>query len=256
MNHRLANAFLALLACLTLPAPARAEPVGPLILAASSLQESLSAAADRWAAKGHARPVLSFGASSALARQVEAGAPADLFLSADEEWMDALASKGLLRAGTRASFLTNQLVLIAPKASKARLVVGPRFPLARALGGGRLAMADPTAVPAGRYAKAALTYYRVWPAVAAKLAPAENVRAALALVNRGEAPLGIVYATDARASPAVRVVAIFPSISHPPITCPVAMLKSARHPEAEGFRRFLVSREGKAIFARHGFGTR
>jgi len=256
MIHRLATAFLALLACLTPPAPARAEPAGPLVLAASSLQESLSAVADRWAVKGHARPVLSFAASSALARQVEAGAPADLYLSADEQWMNVLAARGLLRARTRVSFLTNQLVLIAPKADKTRLAIGPRFPLARALGQGRLAMADPAAVPAGRYAKAALTYYRVWPAVASKVAPAENVRAALALVERGEALFGIVYATDARASPAVRVVAIFPSISHPPITCPVAVLKSARHPDAEGFRRFLVSSEGKAIFARHGFGTR
>jgi molybdate transport system substrate-binding protein len=256
MIHRLAAAFLALLACLTLPAPAWAGPVGPLVLAASSLQESLSAAADRWAAKGHARPVLSFAASSALARQVEAGAPADLFLSADEEWMDALASKGLLRAGTRVSFLTNQLVLIAPKAGKARLAIGPRFPLARALAGGRLAMADPAAVPAGRYGKAALVHFRVWPTVAAKIAPAENVRAALALVERGEAPLGIVFATDARAAPGVRVIAPFPATSHPPITYPVAVLKSARHPEAEGFRRVLISREGKTIFVRYGFGTR
>lgn len=256
MIQRLACLLLALFACLALLAPARAEPVGPLVLAASSLQEALTAAADGWAAKGHARPVLSFAASSALARQVEAGAPADLYLSADEEWMDALAAKGLLRAKTRVSFLTNRLVLIAPKASKVRLAVGPSFPLARALGGGRLAMADPAAVPAGRYGKAALEHYRVWTGIAARIAPAENVRAALALVERGEAPLGIVYATDARASSRVRVVALFPTGSHPQITYPVAVLKAARHPEAEAFRRFLVSREGKAIFARYGFGAR
>ncbi len=256
MIQRLISLLLALLASLALLSPAQAETSGPLVLAASSLQEGLTAAADRWTAKGRARPVLSFAASSALARQIEAGAPADLFLSADEEWMDALAARGLLRARTQISFLTNQLVLIAPRASKLRLAIGPHFPLARALGQGRLAMADPDAVPAGRYGKVALVHYRVWPSVAARIAPAENVRAALALVERGEAPLGIVYATDARASARVRVVAGFPAASHPPITYPVAVLKAARHPEAEAFRRFLISHEGKAIFARYGFGTR
>jgi molybdate transport system substrate-binding protein len=174
------------------------------VLAAASLQESLTEAANAWTAKGHAKPILSFAASSALARQVIAGAPADLFLSADEEWMDAVAKAGLLRTGTRTTLLGNRLVLIAPASSKVRLTPARGFALAKALGTGRLAIADPDAVPAGKYAKAALTALGVWPSVAAKVAPAENVRAAMALVERGAAPLGIVYATDARASKAVR----------------------------------------------------
>ena len=243
-----------LFAALTLIAmPAQAQQPGPLILAAASLQEALTDASNRWAAHGHAKPVLSFAASSALARQVAAGAPADLFISADEPWMDDLARKGLIRPETRMSFLANRLVLIAPAASRTRLAIGPRFPLARALGTGRLAMADPDAVPAGRYAKAALTRLGIWPDVADRLARAENVRAALLLVERGAAPFGIVYATDARASTGDRVMGVFPANSHDPITYPLARLKTSTHADAEPFRRFLLSRPGKAIFARHGF---
>ena len=234
---------------------ATAEARGPVVLAAASLQESLSDAAHAWTAKGHPRPVLSFGASSALARQVIAGAPADLFLSADEPWMDAIAKAGRLRAGARATLLGNRLVLIAPARSAVRLTPPRGFLLARALGSGRLAIADPETVPAGRYAKAALTHLGVWRSVAAKVAPAENVRAALALVERGAAPLGIVYATDARASKAVRVLGTFPAASHPPIRYPVAMLKASRHKDAAAFRAFLLSREGRAIFARYGFSA-
>jgi molybdate transport system substrate-binding protein len=257
---------LALLAALCLAAPARAQwpgqRPGPLVFAAASLQESLTAAADAWARQGHPRPVLSFAASSALARQIEAGAPADLFLSADEAWMDALAAKGLLRGATRVSLLGNRLVLIAPRSSPmrssaTRLVIAPGFPLGQALGrDGRLAVADPAAVPAGKYAKAALTSLGVWPSVAARLAPAENVRAALAFVERGEAPLGIVYETDARASGKVRVVGRFPPGSHPPIAYPLATLRASRHPDAEAFRRFLASPAGRAIFRRYGFLVR
>ena len=249
----LLSAFLLLLA---LVAPACAQSRGPLVLAAASLQESLNAAADGWAKKGHARPVISFAGSSALARQIEAGAAADLFISADEEWMTYVADKGLIRPRTRVSFLTNRLVLIAPAASPVRLTIAPRFALARALGAGRLAMADPAAVPAGKYGQEALTRLGVWPTVADKVARAENVRAALALVDRGAAPLGIVYATDARADPGVRVVGMFPAGSHAPISYPLAILARSTHRDAEGFRRYLVSAEGKAIFRRFGFGTR
>ena len=248
--------MLGLLATGLAAAPASAQPRGPLVLAAASLQESLSAAADRWAATGHARPVLSFAGSSALARQVMAGAPADLFLSADEEWMDALARSRLLRAHTRAALLTNRLVLVAPAVSRVQLTMAPRFPLAQALGRGRLAMADPAAVPAGRYARDALIRLGVWPQLQTRITRSENVRAALALVTRGEAPLGIVYATDAQASRGVRVVGTFPASSHAPITYPVAVLAKSTNPDAEGFRRFLLSAEGKAIFRRFGFGTR
>lgn len=250
----------ALLACLAMllaaVVPASAQTRGPLVLAAASLQESLNAAADGWARKGHPRPVISFAASSALARQIESGAPADLFISADEEWMDHVAGKRLVRPGTRVSFLFNNLVLVAPASSRVRLTIGPRFPLARALGNGRLAMADPDTVPAGKYGKEALTRLGVWPSVAGRIARAENVRAALALVDRGEAPLGVVYTTDALADRGVRVVGTFPARSHAPISYPVATLTASTHPDAEGFRRYLISAEGRAVFRRFGFGTR
>ena len=238
--------------------PARAQGVGkgPLVLAAASLQESLTAAADRWTARGHPRPVLSFAASSALARQIEARAPADLFISADEDWMDYVAQRGLVAPRTRVSFLANDIVLVAPAQSRLHLAARPGFALGRALGSGRLAMADPDTVPAGRYGKEALAGLGVWPQVSDRIARAENVRAALALVAHGAAPLGVVYATDARAEPAVRIVSAFPAGSHKPVTYPVARLATASNPDAEGFRRFLISGEGKAIFVRFGFGTR
>ncbi len=247
-------AFLALPAMLATPAWAQPRP--PVVLAAASLQEALTNAADVWAAKGHPRPVISFAASSALARQVEAGAPADLFLSADEEWMDYVSARRLLRSGSRVSLLTNRLVLVAPAGSTLRLSITRGFPLARALGAnGRLAMADPASVPAGKYGQQALSALGVWPAVARRLARAENVRAALVLVARGEAPLGIVYATDARAFPALRVIGVFPQTSHAPIRYPLAALARSTNPEGEGFRRFLLSREGRGIFQRFGFGA-
>jgi len=238
----------------TVPASAQSRP--PLVLAAASLQEALTAAGDAWAARRHTRPVLSFAASSALARQIEAGAPADIFISADEPWMDDVARKGMLRPGTRVSFLANRLVLVAPAASRVSLAVRRGMPLAQALGGGRLAMADPDAVPAGKYGKAALTALGVWPAVAKRVARGESVRAALALVERGEAPFGIVYATDARASSKVRIVGVFPAASHPRITYPIATLRSSTSADAEGLRRFLISPAGKAIFRRYGFVPR
>lgn len=234
--------------------PAGAQARGPLVLAAASLQEAMTEAADAWASERHARPVISFAASSALARQIGAGAPADLFISADEAWMDHVAGKGRIHEDSRVSFLTNRLVLVAPAGSTLQLSIGRDFPLARALGTGRLAMADPSAVPAGKYGKAALLRLGVWASVERRVAPAGNVRAALALVERGEAPLGIVYRTDAQASERVRIVDIFPANSHPPITCPVAVLRGSTHPEAGAFRRFLLSGKGRAIFARRGFG--
>ncbi|MBO9574908.1 MAG: molybdate ABC transporter substrate-binding protein [Sphingobium sp.] len=244
-------------ASILLAGPAMAQGKGPLVLAAASLQEALTAAADKWTAKGHARPVISFAASSALARQVDAGAPADLFISADEEWMDYLAGKGLVVPASRADFLANSLVLVAPAGKAPRLAIGRNMPLVRTLGEtGRLAMADPDAVPAGKYGKASLEALGVWSSVANRVARGENVRAALALVERGEAPLGIVYATDARASAKVRVVGTFPASSHPPIRYPLARLKSATSKDTEAFRRFLLSQEGRAIFLRFGFSAR
>jgi molybdate transport system substrate-binding protein len=254
-----------LLAALTLlgvagtvaPVPLAAAPRPPLVLAAASLQESMNAAADAWAGRGHPRPQLSFAASSALARQAASGAPADLFVSADLDWMDDLERRKLVVPGTRTNLLGNRLVLIAPKGSSVRVALRPGVDLRRALGrNGRLAMANTDAVPAGKYGKAALEKLGAWATVAPLVVRGESVRAALALVERGVAPLGIVYATDARASAKVRVAGVFPAGSYPPIVYPAARLVNGTSLEAEPFRRFLNSREGKAIFARFGFSTR
>ena len=250
------HAFLAsLVAALTLLLGACAQKPqerAPLVLAAASLQESLNAAADAWAAEGPPRPILSFAASSALARQVGSGAEADLFISADREWMDHVAQAGRIRPDSRRHLAGNALVLIAPRDGSSQPAELRSSELVRGLGNGRLAMADPDSVPAGRYGKAALQSLALWSAVESRIARAENVRAALALVERGEAPLGIVYATDARASGKVQVVATFPPNSHPPIAYPIAMLSDASE-EAASFYRFLLSDRGRAIFAAHGF---
>jgi molybdate transport system substrate-binding protein len=239
-----------------LGSPVLAAEAGPLVLGAASLQESLNSAADAWAAKGHTRPVISLAASSALARQIEAGAPADLFISADEQWMDHVAAKGLIRSASRIDLLTNSLVLVAPVTSKLRLTIAKGFPLAKALGDGRLATGTVTGVPAGIYAKQALSSLGVWDSVADKIAGTDSVRSALALVARGEARLGIVYVTDAKADPQVRVLGIFPESSHDPIHYPAALLNSSTNTDAEGFRQFLQSGAGKSIFRRYGFGAK
>src|SRR5688572_17413163 len=239
----LALLFPALLAC---DRVADRPAAGPVVLAASSLQGALEEVGEEWTTEGHVAPLLSFAASSALARQVEQGAPADLFVSADEEWMDTLAGQDLLRAGSRTDLLGNRLVLVTRKGGTVRRLAD--------LGDGRLALADPAAVPAGKYARAALEALGQWQAVEGKVVPAENVRAALALVERGEAALGIVYATDALAADGVEVVETFPETSHPPIRYPAVVLAASRHPDAAGFRAFLASDEAWRIFARHGFG--
>jgi molybdate transport system substrate-binding protein len=194
----------------------------------------------------------SYAASSVLARQIEAGGQADAFVSADQEWMDYLDRRALIRRDTRVDVAGNALVLIAPADSGVALRIAAGFPLAAALGNGRLASADPESVPAGRYAKAALTALAVWPEVQGRIAGAENVRAALAFVARGETPLGVVYATDAQAEPKVRVVDTFPTDTHPPITYPGAAIANAG-PEAQAFVRFLAGPRAQAVFAKYGF---
>jgi len=235
------------------PRLARAQAGGVLVFAAASLTSALDEAAALWGQSTGGRARLSYAASSALARQIEAGAPADLFVSADVEWMDYLAERKLILPATRRDLLGNRLVLVARKDNPLALELRPGLDLKPALGGGRLAMAGIAAVPAGRYGRAALESLGAWAGVAGQVAQAENVRAALALVARGEAPLGIVYATDAVAEPGVRVVAAFPSSSHPPIVYPVAIVAGRDQPPARAFLAFLGGAQALEIFRRWGF---
>lgn len=250
------NLPLRLLAVLTLFLTAcsssDAAPGGPVVLAPASAQEALEDVADAWAAKGHARPRLSFAGSPAAARQVSAGAPADIVLLADEQWMDQLESENLLAAGTRRALLGNRLILIA-RANSTAVVADDFTNLPVLLGEDRLAMADPQTVPAGRYGRMALQSLQLWDELAAQIAPAENVRAALALVEAGEAPFGVVYATDLAASDRVRIAGEFPERSQPPIRYPAAILAASEHPEARDFLSFIASPEAEAIFLRYGF---
>jgi len=223
-----------------------------LVFAAASLKTALDAIAAEWNAGTGGRVTISYAASSTLAKQIENGAPAGLFISADQDWMDYLQNRKLIDPKTRIDLLGNSLVLIAPADSSALVAITPGFPLAALLRDGHLAMADPDAVPAGRYAKAALSALGVWQAVAGRIAAAENVRAALLLVARSEAPLGIVYRTDAAAEPSVRIVAIFPPDSHPPIVYPMALTRTAG-PDAGVFAAYLRGPAARALFAAQGF---
>jgi molybdate transport system substrate-binding protein len=222
------------------------------VFAAASLKEAFDENVEAYRVKTGDRVVVSYAASSALARQIEAGAPADIFVSADLDWMDYLEQRRLIRASTRRNLLRNRLVLVAPSGSQFSVSIAPGFPLARLLGNSRLAMANPDAVPAGKYGKASLEALGVWKDVQSKVAAAENVRAALLLVSRGEAPLGIVYRTDAAADSRVKVVGTFPENAHPPIIYPIAVTASGR-PAAELFLRRLGMPAADAIFQKHGF---
>ena len=226
-----------------------AEPL--TVFGAASLTDALQAVG-----AAQDRPVrFSFASSSTLARQIEAGAPADLFCAANEKWMDYLAERDLIEADTRTSPIGNALVLVAPAATKPGTVtVNAQLDLAGRIGtDDRLALGDPAHVPAGIYARQALTALGLWDSVSSRLAPADNVRSALALVGRGEAPLGIVYATDAAIDPDVAVIGTFPADSHPPITYPCAILKGRDSEAAGRFLDFLTGPEGLAIFTRFGF---
>lgn len=224
------------------------------VFAAASLKNALDDIATTYQKQTGETVIVSYGASSALAKQIESGAPADIFISADTEWMDDLKSKSLIQPGTGTALIGNTLVLIAPAASSVTLTIEKNFALAAALGDGRLAAGGVKAVPAGRYAKAALENLGVWASVSEKLAETENVRAALALVARGEAPLGIVYLTDAVAEPKVKVVATFPEDTHPPIIYALGITKDAQNAEAAGrFVKVLAGPEAKARFAKEGF---
>jgi len=233
--------------------PARAQNQGVVVFAAASLKNALDAVNDAWRRDSGKSVRISYAASSALARQIEQGAPAHVFVSADTDWMDYLDGKGLIDRATRGDLLGNRLVLIAPAASARPLEPAPSFDLAGALGDGRLAMANVDAVPAGKYGKAALEKLGVWAKVAPRVAQTENVRAALLLVSRGEAPLGIVYRTDALADPNVRIVGTFASETHLPIIYPIALVRGATHPDAAAFLAFVRSPTARAIFEAQGF---
>jgi molybdate transport system substrate-binding protein len=226
------------------------------VFAAASMKEALDELAKQFEKQGGSRVVVSYAASSALARQIERGAPADLFISADLEWMDYLAARKLVRADSRVDLVSNKLVLIAPASSRITLQLAANFPLADALGTGRLALADPASVPAGKYAMAALTALHAWDSVSSKTARAENVRAALALVARGEAPFGIVYATDALAERRVRVVGEFAAHLHPPIVYPAAIVADSKSNAVGPLLRFLRTPAARPVWQRHGFVPR
>jgi molybdate transport system substrate-binding protein len=223
------------------------------IFAAASMKNALDAANAEWAKDSGNEAVVSYAASSALAKQIESGAPADVFISADLAWMDYVADKKLIKDGTRANLLGNRIVLVAPADKATAVDIKQGFDLAALIGDGRLAMGAVDSVPAGKYGKAALEKLGVWSSVEAKIAGAESVRAALLLVSRGEAPYGIVYATDAAADPGVAVVGTFPEDSHPPIIYPVAVLSAAPSPAASAYLDFLKSDKAVPFFEKQGF---
>lgn len=234
--------------------PAQACAATVTVFAAASLKEAMDAQARAFEANTGNKVIVAYGGSNTLARQVEGGAPADLFISADSDWMDYVDQRHLLAPGTRVTLLRNALVLIAPAASPSVLKIAPRFGLAAALGSDKLAMANPDSVPAGRYGRSALEKLGVWPGVANKVARAENVRAALVLVSRGEAPFGIVYATDALADKGVRIVDTFAADTHPPIVYPAALLTASHTPAAKSLLDYLKTPAAGTIWEKYGFG--
>ncbi len=251
LRSLLAAVLLAVVAAAVAPQVAAAEVT---VFAAASLKEAMDAQAKQFDATTGNKVIVVYGSSNALAKQVEAGAPADVFISADLAWMDYVDARHLVAPGTRVTLLRNTLVLVAPASSPAPLHIAPGFALAAALGGGRLAMANPDSVPAGKYAKAALESLGVWASVEASVARAENVRAALALVSRGEAPLGIVYSTDAAADKGVRIVDTFPANTHPPIVYPAGMLATSKSSAARVLLDYLRSAPAATVWQQYGFG--
>jgi molybdate transport system substrate-binding protein len=243
----------ALAVALLAPGLAQAQAKDVVVMAAASLKNALDDASAAWTKGTGKHTKISYAASSALAKQIEAGAPADMFVSADLDWMDYLAQRNLIKPATRSNLLANRIVLIAPKDSKVSLKIEKGFALKQALGDGKLAMANIDAVPAGKYGKASLEALGVWSQVSDRVAQAENVRAALLLVARGEVPLGIVYQTDAAAEPGVKIVGTFPDDTHPPIVYPIALLATSANPDADAFLAYLKSAAAKPFFEKQGF---
>src|ERR1700743_2527458 len=245
---------IALLAAITLANPAFCDPADKTItvFAAASLTDAMNTIGKAYEAKTGTHVVFSFAASSVLAKQIENSGGGDMFISADEDWMNDLDKHGLVAPGTRHDLLGNHLVMVAPAGLNIAIKIAPKFDLVGALGSSRLAIADPASVPAGKYGKTSLTNLGVWDSVSGKLAIAENVRAALAFVARGETTLGIVYNTDAQIEPRVHVVSTFPDDSHAPIVYPVALVKGGK-PGAADFEKFLSGADATAIFKKYGF---
>jgi len=223
-----------------------------LVFAAASLTNVLGELSTTYTAQAGVPVKLSFAASSVLARQIEAGGKADVFVSADQEWMDYLQARGLIDKATRRNLVGNRLVLIAPADSKIELKIAPGFPLAKALGDGRLATADPDTVPVGRYARSALASLGMWDKIQDRLVRADNVRSAMMFVASGEVPLGIVYSTDALVDSKVRIVDTFPPNTHAPITYPAAAIKDGRG-ETIAFLNFLAGEQARDTWIKFGF---
>lgn len=254
MRKFLSRFVAPILALALIAAPAAAQDV--TVFAAASLKNALDDVAAGWKAETGKQAVISYAASSALAKQITEDAPADIFISADLAWMDHVEKAGAAVDGTRKNLLGNSIVLVAPKDSTANVKLVKGVDLAAALGTeGKLAMADVAAVPAGKYGKAALESLGAWAGVEKKIAQAENVRAALALVARGEAPLGIVYKTDSAAEPSVRIVDTFPATSHPEIVYPAAQLKGGKSADTKAFFDYLTTEKAKAAFEKQGFSV-
>jgi molybdate transport system substrate-binding protein len=233
--------------------PARAQGGDLVVFAAASLKNALDAINTQWQKETGKKATISYAASSALARQIEQGAPAQMFVSADLDWMDYVEKRSLIKPETRSNLLGNRIVLIAPKDKASAVDIKPGFDLARVLGGGRLAMANVDAVPAGKYGKAALEKLGVWASISDQVAQAENVRAALLLVSRGEAPAGIVYQTDAASDKSVAIIGAFPEDTHPPIIYPIALTADATHADAAAFLAYIQSDKAKPLFEAQGF---
>lgn len=254
LSRRLLLAAFVAATALSLPTVHTFAEDGKIIVfAAASLKGPLDDAAAAFKAEKGVDVAVSYAGSSALAKQIESSAPADLFISADLDWMDHVEKAKLVKDGTRSNWLGNTLVLVGPADSPSTLKIAKGFDLAGAVGDGKLAMADVKAVPAGKYGKASLEALGAWGAVEGKVAQAENVRAALALVATGEAPLGIVYQTDATAEPKVKVIDTFPEDSHKPIIYPIAQLTSSTAPAAADFLTYLKSPAATALFEKAGF---
>jgi molybdate transport system substrate-binding protein len=235
------------------PAAPKSTAKGPVVFAAASMKTALDAVASAWAAETGKTPAIVYASSAVIAKQIEQGAPADIFISADLSWMDYLEKAKLIRPGTRRNLLGNALVLIEPADASASLTIAPGFDLAGTAGDGKVAVCTIASCPGGMYAKEALEKLGVWEKIEPKLAQADNIRNALNLVSRGEAKFGIVYATDAKADPKVKVVGIFPEATHSPIVYPVAIVDASKNSDAARFEAYLSSPAANKIWLQQGF---